>query len=164
MFSKSVLLPLFFSGITIAVSGCGGAKMPPGMPKLYQVTCSVIQDGQPLADAVVSLIPEETGNQWSSGGVTDAKGQLKLVTYGQFPGVPAGQYKVCIAKQEFIGEMDFSDPASPKGNRELFEVVDQVFKSGNTTTLQMEVSPKGKNHFDFDVGKFVRIKAAVPGA
>ena len=39
---------------------------------------------------------------------------------------------------------------------------DQMSK-GEITTLQMEVTPKGKNHFDFDVGKPVRIKAAVPG-
>ena len=154
------MIPVF---VAVATTGCDAAKKPPGMPKLYPATITVIQDDKPLSGAVVALIPEDAGNQWSSGGVTDAKGQLKLMTYGQFPGVPAGKYKVCISKQEFVGELDYSDPASPKGKQELFEVVDQVFKSESTTTLQMEVSSRGKNTAGFDVGKSVRIKAAVPG-
>jgi len=163
MFFRSVSLILICSGISLAVIGCGGAQRPPGMPKLYHATVSVVQDGKPLAEAIVSLVPRDAGNQWSSGGVTDSKGQLTLTTYGQFPGVPAGQYKVCITKQERVGELDFSNPASPKGNQELFEVVDPIFKSEATTTQEMEVSSKGKNHFIFDVGKPVKIKAAVPG-
>ena len=163
MFRKSMVLILVFCGISITVAGCREVKRPPGMPKLYPVTIAVIQDGKPLPEAVVALIPDDTGNQWSSGGITDAKGQLKPMTYGQFPGIPTGNYKVCITKQVLEGEMDYSDPASPRGNQQLFEVIDPVFKSGDTTTLQMEVAPKGKNHFDFDVGQPVKIKAAVPG-
>jgi hypothetical protein len=159
-----MLLILVSCGISMTITGCGGTTRPPGMPKLYPVTISVIQDDKPLADAVVTLIPEEVGNQWSSGGATDAKGQLKPMTYSQFPGVPEGKYKVCISKQELVGEMDFSDPASPRGNQQLFEVIDPVFKSKDTTTLEMEVSPKSKNNVSFDVGKSVKIKAAIPGA
>jgi len=157
---QRILLLLYV--FSLFLTGCGGQQKPPGMPKLYPVTISVVQDGKPLPEAVVTLIPEETGNQWSSGGITDAKGKLTLMTYGQFPGVPAGKYKVCISKQELVGEMDYSDPASPKGNRQVFEVVDPVFKSGSTTTLEMEVSPQGKNNVGFDVGKSVRIEAAAP--
>ena len=163
MFQKSILLILLFCGIAVGGFGCQRENRPPGMPNLYPTTVSVIQDGKPLAEAVVALIPEDAANQWSSGGVTDARGQLTLMTYGQFRGVPAGKYKVCISKQELVGELDYSDPASPRGSQELFEVIDQVFKSEATTTLEMEVSSRGKNNVSFDVGKSVRIKAKVPG-
>jgi hypothetical protein len=155
------LLP-FLICVTFIV-GCGGPQKPLGMPQLYQVNVTVIQDGKPLPDATVSLIAENPNNQWSTGGTTDVSGKLTLMTYGQFRGVPEGKYKVCISKQQIVGEMDYSDPASPKGMQELFELVDLTFQSESKTTLEMEVKPNGKNNFTFDVGKSVKVKAVVPG-
>ena len=50
--------------------GCGGQKLPEGMPKLTPVNLIVMQDGTPLDGAVVSLIPTDN-SRWNAGGVTD---------------------------------------------------------------------------------------------
>ncbi|MDR1958459.1 MAG: DUF4198 domain-containing protein [Planctomycetaceae bacterium] len=73
-----VLLPVLFC------AGCG-EKTPEGMPALIKnASVTVIQDGKPLADAKVVLVPTNGSSRWTVGGQTDASGIAKLVTHGQY--------------------------------------------------------------------------------
>ena len=122
--------------------GCNAQTRPDGMPTLYPLVLTVIQDGTPLAEARVSLFVETGESTWTVGGTTDASGKTSLLTHGKYPGVPAGKYKVCIFKVE--GLMP-----------EEYDLVDVKLKSPITTTLTLEATPGTKN-ITLDVGKPIR--------
>jgi len=81
-------------GILVFTVGCG-QKLPSDLPKLYPAQIEVTADGIGLDGAIVTLSLTAGGGE-SVGGTTDAKGIAKLYTRGQYAGVPAGKYKVCV--------------------------------------------------------------------
>lgn len=133
--------------------GCG-EKRPDGMPKLYPVTLVISQEGQPLAQASVSAIPESGFAQFSSGGVTDDSGTVVLFTHGQYKGMPLGKYKVTV--QKTIVEDPQKSEADPSPTK-IFDVVAAECSSREKTPLSFEVTA-GTNQFDLNAGKPVRIK------
>jgi hypothetical protein len=94
------ILPL---ALVFAVSlGCG-PKLPPGMPKLYHVTATVIfEDGKPVggAQVIFRLTDPVLVRTWLHAGTTDSEGKVKLMTDGEYIGIPAGKYSVTIEKFE----------------------------------------------------------------
>ncbi len=57
--------------------------VPDGMPELYPVVVSVVQDGKPLEGASVQLIPADAINaRWACGGCTNANGEAEIATLG----------------------------------------------------------------------------------
>lgn len=81
------------------LTGCGGQKLPEGIPKLTPAVLTITQDGAPLEGAVVSLIPMDPGNsRWNAGGVTGKDGKAKIRTHAQYDGVAAGKYRVTVVK------------------------------------------------------------------
>ena len=148
--------------------GCVGEQPPAGFPPLVPCSLLITQEGQPLADASVSLFPVESDNKWSSGGMSDVQGRVQLYTHSKFAGVPVGKYKVVIQKRVTEGEsggapigasaQEFADfmqrrKANPP---RTYDVVNTDFASPESTTLEISVEKKGKNLFPFDVGKAVR--------
>lgn len=136
------------------------------MPKLNPTTITVVQDGAPLADAMITLMSADGSSKWSSGGTTDASGVATMVTHGQYKGVPTGKYKVAVSKT--VGE---GTPPPPKPYDEEsarvyqeyidsgatyteFFVVDPQFRLVDTTPLELEVVD-GKNDLKVDVGEAV---------
>jgi len=134
--------------ILVAVSllflpGCGGQKLPEGMPKPTPTTLTILQDGAPLEGALVSLFPMEAGSRWDGGGVTDSNGKAKMKTLGQYDGVVPGNYKVTV-KKTFV-------PKPPEGLsssevREWLatappptELVHKQFGTKETTPLDLKV-------------------------
>jgi len=145
--------------------GCGGAERPSDLPPLCPTVVKLTQEGQPLADAMVSFHSADPAFKWSVAATTDASGTATLKTHSQFPGVPAGEYKVVVRKTET------PDVAAPVRDGEesgknvprvtsivLYHLVDAKFAAPETTPISMTVK-KGKNVQTFDVGKPVHEKA-----
>ena len=126
--------------------GCG-QKLPDGMPKLNPTTIKVIQDGQPLADAMITL-------------------QSTIVTHGQYKGAPTGKYKVAVSKTVGEGTPPPPKPYDAESERVYneyiasgatyteFFVVDPKFRLVDTTPLELEVVD-GKNDLEVNVGEAV---------
>ncbi len=165
---KKIFLSALFLGLAFVALGCG-QKKPDGMPDLEPTTLKVIQDGQPLADAQISLKSLDSNNKWTCGGITGANGVATLVTHGQYKGVAVGKYKVAVSKKVGEGDPPPPSPIDEESARvwkeyqdsgktyEEFNVVDPIFGIIETTTLEVEVV-KGKNELSVDVGSAVHEK------
>jgi hypothetical protein len=145
------------------LSGCSREQLPPGLPKLYPVTITIVQDGQPLNGASVVIVNEDyASSSWAAGGVTNEKGQVKLRTEGKYSGAPAGKYKVTVTKID-VPEIELpEDSSSPEYERKTKEIQDKTFylvedkfTKLNTTPLKLEITPTSKN-IDLDVSPAVR--------
>jgi len=155
------------SSIVWLFSGCGGEKFPPGMPKLYPATITVIQDGKPLDGAGVILLNVDPSALWSVGGITDKDGTVKLRTEGRYNGAPLGKYKVSVEKME---TPDITMPGEPSNREEekeynrilkemadkTFYVVDRKYALG-VSELEVEITPTNLK-LEVNVGPAVRIK------
>ena len=161
--SASLVLTLFMAPFFF---GCT-PPLPDGMPPLHQVTLSFVQDGKPMQDASVRLIPQDTSNMWSSGGSVDASGKCVLYTHWEYPGVPVGKYKICVTRQVREGEtqsMDDMMSGKSTGSQKIFSLVESKYTLPNLTPLEIEVK-EGNNSFEpFDLGKAVRESVAGPPA
>ena len=158
-----VAISLYVALSLVVLSGCGGKKKPDGLPTLYPCEIKVIQDGAPLAGAVVNLISADGSIKWVVGGGTNDSGVAKLFTHGDFPGAPAGNYKVTITKTvledaptpEQLGNPNYAGPMGTD-----YDYVDLQYKSQKSTPLTMEIT-SGKNTKEFDVGKAIREKVTI---
>ena len=83
--------------------GCSkGPKKPADLPALNPTVVTVTyDDGEPVADAQVVLRnPSSTGGRvWNVTGKTDATGKATMMTDGNWPGVPAGDYQGMVIKE-----------------------------------------------------------------
>ncbi|WP_153556708.1 carboxypeptidase regulatory-like domain-containing protein [Roseimaritima sediminicola] len=156
----------------LLVSGCSEQR-PEGMPELYPATLTVVQDGQPLPEATVSLFAEDASlNRWPAGGVTDESGVATLMTYSKYPGVPAGTFKVMVNKTVTEGDPIPEPPAAnatmeeraaydraiKTGSFEAFQVVAKEFRTAGTTPLTVTVSADADNDLSVDIGAAVKEK------
>lgn len=168
----SVLASLSF--VLLGLNGCG-EPLPEGMPSLHSAKVTVTQGGAPLADASVTLIPEDsTLSRWPVGAKTDASGSASLQTMSKFSGAPAGKYKVIVNKSITEGEeipahpgasatpeqMKEYDKAMKAGGRQVFFVVEEKVRNSKTTPLSVTVEANGPNEFALDAGKAVKEKDA----
>ncbi|MDO5552773.1 MAG: carboxypeptidase regulatory-like domain-containing protein [Planctomycetia bacterium] len=157
---KPVKMPIFAIVPVIAAILCTACseKLPDGMPKLYPVSVKITQDGAPLADASVSLVPNDPNlSRWPVAANTDASGTAKLYTYG-YPGCPEGSFKVTVTKTEATGGGTDGNPAisQSKTPTRIYWLVEKSFRTADTTPLSLEVK-SGKNaESTFDVGKPAR--------
>jgi len=156
--------------LSVSLLGCSGR--PAGMPALYPCKITVTQEDVPLADATVimSNVSDPTlGDAWSAMGRTDSDGVAVIQTNGQYPGAPAGTYKIIVEK--INTESARFGPRPPAGTPELVDWEDKttfddtVFRvtlveplySSSNTPHEIEVK-KGTNEMSIDVGKAVKIK------
>lgn len=82
------LLVLF--ALLASAAGCGGADRAETAP----ASGVVLQDGNPVAGASVTLFPKEGGR--SANGLTDENGRFVLTTYDQGDGAIPGEHQVAI--------------------------------------------------------------------
>ena len=180
------ILPLV---LVFAVSlGCG-SKLPPGMPKLYPVTATVtFEDGKPVGGAsVIFLLTDPVlSRTWLHAGTTDSAGKVKLMTDGEYTGIPAGKYSVTIEKYEVEGTkeraVEAEKPAAvpPDGRLQRpsepppmpargtvvprFQLVEDVYLDHAKTPLKGIEVTKGTNEIPLSAGKEQRIsKPLRPG-
>lgn len=144
--------------VLLTICGCSEPK-PDGMPPLYGVTLQFHQEGAPLDEASVRLIPQ-SDNPWIVGGSTNAKGEVRLKTHGKYDGVPAGKYKISVNK--FVSEGELPKVGEYTPPMKHFNLVETQYTSPIETPLEIEIV-KGKNKFPpFDLGKAVRLELAAP--
>lgn len=146
----------FLSLLVLCVLGCDTPK-PEGIPSLVPVTVKVIQDGKPLADAMVSLMPTDVENaRWTSGGKTNAKGIANPVVYGQYPGAAVGRYKICVSKTETPPSPAPTSRDETPPPQKTYNLVDPKFGDVQTTE-EVEITQSSGN-LTIDVGAAVRIE------
>jgi len=159
----TVFLPL-----ALAVTGCNSDNKLEGMPDLIRnASITVTQNQEPLPDAQVILSSADGSVTWTVGGTTDASGVAKLVTHGQYPGAPAGKFKVTVTKQERpVSKIDptgkspeefAAEQARAGEDLTAYDLVDRQFASASTTPALVELSAASPSA-TVDVGKSVRIK------
>ncbi len=164
---RNKLFALLGAVALTAVVGCGGPKKPADMPELYPVKITVIQDGQPLEGASVMLNDPSLKIRFVMGATTDSKGVATIKTDAQFPGAPAGDFKITVRKStepETTDEVAPTDPAEraewEKKQAELAnqmaDTVDLKFGDMAQTPESITVGPGGAEK-TVDVGEKVNI-------
>ncbi|MDR1384735.1 MAG: hypothetical protein LBJ67_12955 [Planctomycetaceae bacterium] len=157
---------ILLTGVTVVLCllfsvGCAEPK-PEGMPQLYPVTLTFQQEGKPLTEASIRLLPQFPCT-WFSGGSTDTNGRAKLVTHGKYNGIPAGKYKICVDKFYSDGELPSMDPNKTTKPMVHYNLVETQYTLPDKTPLEIEVK-KGQNSFSpFDLGKAVKEQLKRPG-
>jgi mannose-6-phosphate isomerase-like protein (cupin superfamily) len=121
------------------LSGSGDA------PKTVPIKGRVLFDGQPLAGASVTFMPEKGR---PATGVTNAKGEYELTTFAKGDGAPPGVYKVSI-KAQAAGQAAPGATAKgpPTGAR---PAIPAGYSDPATSPLRADVRP-GPNAFDFNL-------------
>ena len=140
--------------VAVLVVGCSQQLRPDGFPPLYPATVLVIQDGQPLGGAMISLYrADDSPQKWGIFGITNSNGRAVLLTHGTHSGVPEGEYVVTVTKQE---EVEISSRAESTVT-ESFTRVEEQYVDPKKSPLRIHIQKKGKNYEEIDVGKPVRI-------
>jgi hypothetical protein len=142
---------LAYFALFLLVCGCSGPSKPDGLPDRLPFEVTLTQDGKPLSEASVQLVSPDV--PWAITGNTDATGKAKVVTHGQFGGVPPGLYKVIVAKHET--ETTLSDDKKMQ-TLKIYSLVDPQYIDRNTTTLELTVE-KEKKSATLDVGSPIRV-------
>ncbi len=141
--------------LTVALVGCGpsGPKKPEGLPELFPCSVTLTNGGAPVDGAIVTLCPVDASNAWSSTGVTDQNGVAEIMTYGDFPGAPVGQYKVTAMKSDVVVEDNPMGIDAPNnGVYEASDVgVDKKYNYEANTPLELEVKSGDANAFTFEL-------------
>ena len=161
--------------LTLALAaGCQRAiEKPANLPQLFPLTVTVLQEGTPVPGAFVRLLPDDPAMPWSCGATTDAGGEAVIKTIGQYPGAPAGRYKVLISKLETppttgtdLSNLSVSRkpaapaPAPPAGTQSVNRI-DPKFALPSATPLAIQVA-EGQAEASFDVGAPVREAIKAP--
>ncbi|MDR2642956.1 MAG: carboxypeptidase-like regulatory domain-containing protein [Planctomycetaceae bacterium] len=153
----------------ICFNGCGKSR-PADLPKLYPAVITVLQDGKPLADANVQMVPQ-TDSKWSAVGVTDANGKVEFFTQGKYKGVPEGTYTVLVSKV-FTEPSQYANKPQPANvdygqwqemlaseKLKSFNLVDTKFNDKSTSPLEWTT---GQKNGIVDVGQSIREEIKPP--
>jgi hypothetical protein len=134
--SQRVLLVAVVSAVT---SACGPAADPGYRP----VSGTISLDGEPLAEAIVSFLPDGEGS--SGTGRTDDSGRYTLFYASQRPGAKVGLNRVMISKESSVSRAD-SEFAAP--DEEEGELLPSRYNIKTELTATVE---EGDNVFDFQL-------------
>ena len=140
--------------LSVAFLGCGskGPKKPDGMPELFPCVLTLTRGGAPVDGALVTLHPASGDSQWKPAGVSDAQGVVNLATYGNFPGAPAGSYKVTVMKSEPVDSPMKSDGTSGEVDFKASDVyVDNKYAYPANTPLELEVAAGAPTEATFEL-------------
>jgi hypothetical protein len=146
--------------VALVVVGCSPNDKPSDLPPLYPCTIVVTQDGSPLAEAAIELVPISPAEaKYRAASITGTDGKVSMTTYG-FPGVPAGKYKVVISKN-IQDDLVYADNPST-GQKEIvsfkkYRTVEPKYSSAERSPYEIEINGKGKKaKHVFDIGKTVK--------
>jgi hypothetical protein len=98
----------------------GGKKKETPKQAVSPVTGKVLYAGKPLADAKITLHPEEKGP--TATGITFADGTFALTTYKENDGAPAGRYRVTVTAERDGKNLLPARFANPETTDLVFEV------------------------------------------
>ncbi|MDR1268523.1 MAG: carboxypeptidase-like regulatory domain-containing protein [Planctomycetaceae bacterium] len=159
--------------LIVFIIGCQyRPSLPPDIPPLTVCKITVMQNGEPVDGASVSLISVTGIENWRTSGMTNENGITVPFTNGLFEGVPQGKYKIVVSKNE--REEDNNIPSTPPmgtpGYEEwlkkysgktrviTYSLIEKQYSSFSTTPHEIEVSGKKTIETTIDVGKKVREK------
>jgi hypothetical protein len=133
----------------LAVAGCGGGKPAPKLNE--DVEGTVTMDGEPLGGVMITFAPltDGSGPAPNSNATTDDSGHFKLVADGNRPGAMIAKHKVTLTRGRAAdpkkGEQE--QPSEFKDKRP----VPAIYKPGNPTKLQVEVTADKHTGYDFSI-------------
>jgi len=131
------LILLLAGALPLAV-GCGGSASDG-----FVATGRVTLDDAPVADAVVTLMPE--GNTPGQGAFarTGADGSFKIAKTSSTPGIRPGTYKATVSKLVDAGGQPLSPDVPPMeaGGK---EALPGLYANPTTSPLRCTVSPEGQ--------------------
>lgn len=157
------LVPILF---LFAVAGCKN-DLPPGMPRLTKCEIVITSENKPVEGVFVTLIPRQEGlEKWPSAGTTDTEGKAKIVTFGQYPGVPAASYKVVLNKVVRQGgeKDDETTPIAKREKIQIFSLVDKKYTVQETTPLELTVENSAVSQtYDIGAPTKVQLETIIPG-
>jgi hypothetical protein len=85
-----------------------------------------------------------------------------LKTYGKYPGVPEGTYKIVISKYE-REQIGTSSSMYDSQGENTYDLIDPSYSSPSTTTLTVTVEAGKKSYDPIDLGKKIRQRVKLPG-
>lgn len=145
--------------------GCGTAKAPP-VPQykgdVVPVTGVIKMDGEPLADASVTLLFQGTPPEGftGSGGKTDSTGRFVIRSPGGKEGTPPGRYKVTISKYASRSGRPIQVSDNPEDGMDIVQLqlsgdlVEQIparYSDPEKTELSLEVTSSGVNNLELNL-------------
>ena len=122
----------------VAFVGCSATKSNAKPEDLVQVQGVVTADRKPLAKAIVTFIPIAEDST-PARGVTNDRGQYKLLGKSGSPGIPPGDYKVAIRAMS-------RDTKSFGRNEDGRDEDSQPYANPKTTPLRATVKTGDKSH------------------
>jgi hypothetical protein len=141
-----VLVGLFLA-VVVWLPGCGKSDNV----KLVPVSGTVTLDGQPVADAAVSFLPQASQSP-GAGATTDASGHYELTTASvQRAGACAGKYNVIVMKiSETQGGSNVKGKqfTSPTPTIQIKQLLPEKYRNPATSGFTATVSESDKNVFD----------------
>jgi hypothetical protein len=133
----------FLALISVSVAGCNSASGTNW--DVVPVSGTVTLDGQPLADAQVSLIPETRQDGYPGAAAkTDSAGKFTLISGNQQGAMP-GKYKVIVSKLTMKDGSPLVDQGEGMDVDQLIaqgltrEAVPPQYSDPSQTTLAMDV-------------------------
>jgi hypothetical protein len=117
-------------------------NIPVDFPKIYPCEITVVQEGKPLENALVSFRPIGNADKYASGcsATTGANGKALMITYGQ-NGFPTGKYKVLISKMQDEGGTEVEDAFGSKSiqDAKVYSYVEVKYSDENLTPYEIEI-------------------------
>lgn len=148
--------------LALAFTGCGSNELG-----TVKASATLTYKGEPLAEATVTLVPQESGKR-AAVGITDASGVVHFTTLAGGDGAIPGSYKVTVTKtSESVAlkpATDFNDVeamrkaeaernrASPlTGGAPPKDLLPTKYKLAESTPLKCDVQSSGANEFKFEL-------------
>jgi hypothetical protein len=122
-----------------SVAGCGRSDIP----ELGTVTGTVMLNNQPLADAIVSFTPQESGRPSSA--QTDATGRYSLIYVADVDGAIVGKHSVTVRRVLTAADDDLPD--DPADLEEGQVMIEELPASASDGSIIKEVTA-GSNSID----------------
>ena len=135
--------------------GCSNSGS--GLSGLVPCKGTVTLDGSPLAEALVMLIPEESGDMRSASATTDTNGIFTMGTLQPLDGVTPGNFIVTVVKYEKFGpapekavndDGEETTPPHPVQN-----VLPEKYAAKQTSDIKLTVGTSGNKNVTITLTK-----------
>ncbi len=155
---RPVWAALLVIGLT---GGCGG---DPGLSSLVPVKGTLTRDGQPLANAIITFLPDSSNEHVTIGTDTTGTDGTFSMTHRNHQGVAPGKYKVVVERPadqdpaaglpaEVRDDPQMAAMATGRAYDPEKPATDWPYADANTTPFSHEVPPGGDQGLNFDIKK-----------
>lgn len=112
-------------------AGCGKSKQP--WETVYPAKGTVSYKGEPLAGAVITLIPQDSEfpSKVRPTATSEEDGSFTLTTFANSDGAPAGEYKALVLRYPVVGSKE--NPSAGPNN------LPKKYSKAETTDLTVTV-------------------------